>query len=429
MQLSGKTVALCVTGSIAAYKAILVARRLKQAGARVLPIMTESATKFVGEVTFSGITGERVCSNMWDPSFRGEMHIEIAKEADVVAIVPATADVLSRLAQGRADDLVTALALSARGPVICAPAMHPRMWEHPATQANVLTLAQQGRVELVGPVLGEVASGEHGVGRMAEPEDIVVRIARALGPLDLRGRHVVVSAGPTFEAWDPVRFLGNRSSGKMGHLVASRAFIRGAKVTLVSGPVALPVPPGVHRVDVESARDMQAELLRALGADLLSADALVMAAAVADYRPQVTHHEKIKTSRSTGAMDATGLNASDTIPNTSLPMVMLTENPDILAGIGEARAKGRGSRPVLVGFALETGTDDAMLEYAKKKRAEKRVDFVVANHAREALGKDDTRVWVVSENTVDAFPVMSKERVADLILDEVARRLAGSDRD
>lgn len=423
MQLSGKTVALCVTGSIAAYKAVEVARLLKKAGARVLPVMTESATKFVGEVTFSGITGERVCLDMWDPSFKGEMHVEIARAADVVAIVPATADVLARLAQGRADDLTTALALSARGPVVCAPAMHPRMWEHPATQANVMTLAQQGRVELIGPVMGEVASGERGVGRMAEPEDIVARITRAVGPADLRGRHVVVSAGPTHEAWDPVRFLGNRSSGKMGHLIAARAFARGAKVTLVSGPVALPAPSGVHRVSVESAREMQHELLRALGDDLLSADALVMAAAVADYRPQVTHHEKIKTSRS-ASLDTSGVNASDTIPNTALPMVLLAENPDILAGIGEARARGKGTRPVLVGFALETGNDESIVAYAQKKRAEKRVDFVVANHANESLGLDDTRVWLVSENTVDAFPVMSKARVADLILDELVRRLS-----
>ncbi len=422
MQLSGKTVALCVTGSIAAYKAVEVARLLRKAGARVLPVMTKSATEFVGEVTFSGITGERVSSDMWEPSFKGEMHIEIARQADVIAIVPGTADVLARLAQGRADDLVGALVLSARGPVVCAPAMHPRMWEHPATQANVLTLLQQGRVELCGPVMGEVASGERGVGRMAEPEDIVVRLARAVGPADLRGRHVVVSAGPTHEAWDPVRFLGNRSSGKMGHLIAARAFIRGAKVTLVSGPVSLPAPSGVHRISVESARDMQIELLRALGDDLLSADALVMAAAVADYRPQITHHEKIKTSRAT-SLDAGGANASDTIPSTALPMVLLAENPDILAGIGEARARAKGSRPVLVGFALETGNDESIIAYARKKRAEKRVDFVVANHANESIGKDETRVWLVSEETVDAFPVMDKARVADLILDELVRRL------
>ncbi len=422
MHLSGKTVALCVTGSIAAYKAVEVARLLKKAGARVLPVMTASAAKFVGDVTFSGITGERVASDMWDPSWKGEMHIELAQAADVIAIVPATADTLARLAQGRADDLTTALVLSARGPVLCAPAMHPRMWEHPATQANVLTLLQQGRVELFGPVMGEVASGERGVGRMAEPEDIVVRLARAVGPGDLRGRHVVVSAGPTHEAWDPVRFLGNRSSGKMGHLVAARAFIRGAKVTLVSGPVALPAPSGVHRISVESAREMQIELLRALGDDLLSADALVMAAAVADYRPQITHHEKIKTSRAT-SLDPSGANVSDTIPSTALPMVLLAENPDILAGIGEARARGKGTRPVLVGFALETGNDETIVEYARKKRAEKRVDFVVANHANESIGKDETRVWLVSEETVDAFPVMDKARVADLILDELVRRL------
>ena len=429
MPLDGKTVALCVTGSIASYKAVDVARRLKKAGARVLPIMTKSATRFIGEVTFSGITGERVHSDMWDPSFRGEMHISIADEADVIAIVPATADVIARMAQGRADDLVTALALSAKGRVVIAPAMHPRMWNHPATIANVATLTAQGRTDFVGPVNGEVASGDRGMGRMAEPEAIVAAIARAAGTGDLAGLHIVVTAGPTIEAWDPVRFLGNRSSGKMGFSVAERAYLRGARVTLIAGPVALATPPGVVRVDVESALEMQSAVKAALGPELGSADALVMAAAVADFRPSSPHTKKIKKTRVSSAAGGSA-NVSpfdgapgDTIPQSTLPVVMLTENPDILAAIGKERADRNSSAPVLVGFALETGGDEDVIAYAKKKRDEKRVDFVIANHAGESLGRDETRVFLVRAAAVERFPMLGKARVADILLDEVARTL------
>ena len=211
------TIALAVSGSIAAYKAVEVARLLLKAGARVIPVMTESARRFVGPVTLSGICGEPVRETMWDPGFAGELHVALAAECDAVLLVPATADLLARLAQGRADDLVTALALCARGPVLAAPAMHPRMWSHPATRRNVATLAQDGRVELIGPVDGEVASGDLGMGRMAEPARIAsVALARAAGRVDradLAGLRVVITAGPTVEDLDPVRFLGNRSTG------------------------------------------------------------------------------------------------------------------------------------------------------------------------------------------------------------------------
>jgi phosphopantothenoylcysteine decarboxylase/phosphopantothenate--cysteine ligase len=415
--LSGKTVALAVTGSIAAYKAVEVARLCIKAGAKVLPLMTASAQKFVGPVTLAGITGEAVATDMWDPSFSGEMHVSIAARADVIVIVPATADLLARLAQGRADDLVTATVLCARGPVLAAPAMHPRMWEHPATVRNVAELAAQGRVQLVGPVVGLVASGESGMGRMAEPAEIVGAIENALGGRsgtgtgtgtgrdlsgrDLSGRRILVTAGPTHEAIDPVRYLGNRSSGRMGFAIAERAVARGAEVTLVAGPVGLKTPAGVTRVDVESAAQMQQAVDAAMGADLAKVDALVMAAAVADFRAAEASTTKIK-------------------KDGGVPAIVLAKNPDILAAVGARRSS---KKPVLVGFALETGDDALVLAYARAKVAAKKVDFVVANAAHESLGRDTNRVAFVSADGDAPFAAGTKEDVADRILTEIARRL------
>ena len=395
--LSGRTVALGVTGSIAAYKAVEVARLLVKAGARVLPVMTASATRFVGAVTLAGISGEAVATDMWDASFAGEMHVRIAERADLVAIVPATADVLARLAHGRADDLVTALALCARGPVLAAPAMHPRMWEHPATQANVAALAAQKRVTLVGPVSGEVASGDVGMGRMVEPEAIVAAIATLLSPRDLAGLRFVVTAGPTLEDVDPVRFLGNRSSGRMGFAIAERAAARGADVTLVAGPVALATPHGVRRVDVRSAVAMRAALWQALGLDLSRADALLMAAAVADHRPAEPSASKVKKSADRLAIE-------------------LVKNPDLLAEVGAARA---GKKPVLVGFAVETERGDALVAYGRRKLFEKKVDLVVANEASDSFGRDDNRATLVSRDAAEPLPTLTKSSLADLLLDRV----------
>jgi phosphopantothenoylcysteine decarboxylase/phosphopantothenate--cysteine ligase len=392
-----------VTGSIAAYKAVELARLLVKAGAKVLPVMTASAARFVGPVTLAGITGEAVASDMWDASFAGEMHVRIAQRVEAVAIVPATADVLARLAHGRADDLVTALALCARGPVLAAPAMHPRMWEHPATQRNVAELGAQKRLTLVGPVNGEVASGESGLGRMAEPEAIAAAIAAALAPRDLAGLRVVVTAGPTLEDVDPVRFLGNRSTGKMGFAIAERAAARGAEVTLVAGPVTLPTPHGVKRVDVRGAVTMRQALWQALGVDLSRADALVMAAAVADHRPAETSATKVKK------------NGDERVT------LELVRNPDLLAEVGAARA---GAKPVLVGFALETEGGDALVAYARRKLAEKRVDVVVANEAGDSFGREDNRAMLVGAADVQPLPTMSKTALADVVLDRV-RALAG----
>lgn len=396
------TCVFAVTGSIAAYKAPMVVRELLKSGVRVLPIATRSGLELLGGQTLSGLTGERTHDRMWDHP--GEKHVELGASADVLAIVPATADVLARMAQGRADDLVTATYLCSRGPVVVAPAMHPRMWEHPATQRNVAMLAHDGRVRFVGPVHGEVASGDVGVGRLADPEDIAAAILSELGPKDLAGLRLVVTAGPTVEDMDPVRFLGNRSTGKMGFAIARRAALRGAEVTLVTGPVALPTPWGVRRVDVRGALDMQAALNDLLGTSLSGADCLVMTAAVADYRPtEVLAHKRKR----------------DHQPIT----IELVPNPDLLAEIGLARLAQSARRPVLVGFAVETADDDGLVAAARKKLENKSVDLVVANRAEESFGREDNRVALVSRDASPFVGPAPKLAVADRILDEV-RRLA-----
>jgi phosphopantothenoylcysteine decarboxylase/phosphopantothenate--cysteine ligase len=407
--LKGKTVVLGVTGSIAAYKSVEVARLLVKAGARVEAVLTHSAERFVGAVTLSGITGKAVHRDMWDPSFPGELHVSLADRADAVLVVPATADVLSRFSQGRADDLLTALVLSARGPVLAAPAMHPRMWGHPATRENVDTLARQGRVTLVGPVHGEVASGDVGLGRMADPSSIVAELERVLAEtahpspaLDLAGVRLLVTAGPTFEPIDPVRFVGNRSSGKMGFSLASAAKRRGAEVTLVAGPVSEPTPDGVTRVDVGTAAELAAAVDRVAGASVDRVDVIVMAAAVADFRVESPSDKKIKKN-----------------PGQDELVLRLVKNVDVLAGLGARR--GSPSSAVLVGFALETGSDDEILAYARKKLTEKKVDLVVANRADESLGRTTNRIALVGELGATWLPEEDKARLAEAILDEVSK--------
>ena len=399
-RLANPRVTVCVTGSVAAYKAVLLVRLLMKQGATVEVVLSRSAREFVGAATFSGLTGRRVYSDLFDPEEPGEVHVRLAKESDLIVIAPATADVLSRLGSGRADDLITALVLCAACPVLAAPAMHPSMWSHPATQRNLATLAADRQVTLVGPVVGEVASGDTGLGRMAEPEQIASHASALLAGMSLRGRHIVVSAGPTVEDLDPVRFVGNRSSGKMGFALAERAAAFGAKVTLVTGPVSLATPPGVQRVDVRSALSMRSALWQALAPDLSQADALIMTAAVADYRPAEVHSTKLK--RGTEAVQ-----------------LELLPNPDLLAEIGHAR---RDRKPVLVGFALETDTDDKVIQLARGKLAKKRVDLVVANHAAESLGRDDIRVLLVTPTDCEPLPQLSKEQAADRILAWLAAR-------
>jgi phosphopantothenoylcysteine decarboxylase/phosphopantothenate--cysteine ligase len=393
---AGPNVALLVTGGIAAFKVPLVLRELMRRGARVKVAMTSSAQRFVGPLTFGALTGEAPLVDLWDAS-GGEAHVDLARWADVLLVAPATASVLARMATGLADDVVTATLLCARGPVVVAPAMHTRMWEHAATQENVARLRARG-VSFVGPESGALASGEEGMGRMSEPEAIAAAGLAACAPRDLVGRTILVSAGPTHEAIDPVRFVGNRSSGKMGFAIAERAMQRGANVILVSGPVSLAAPAGVELVRVRSAIEMQ----RAIEARA-SVDAIVMAAAVADHRPRDVSTQKAKKN-----------DGEDTRTLT------LVRNPDILAGLGERRAAARATRPVLVGFAVET---ENLVAAARAKLEKKKVDLVVANHASVAFEGDASEVTLVDARGETPLGTLPKRETADRILDRVAALL------
>jgi phosphopantothenoylcysteine decarboxylase / phosphopantothenate---cysteine ligase len=348
--LSGRHILLGVTGGIAAYKSALLARLLVGAGAEVQVVMTPAATRFVGADTFAALTRRPVHSDLFEQS-EVVLHVRLAHEAEIAVVAPATANVLAKLVLGLADDLLTSTLLEATCPLVVAPAMHTGMWEHPATQAHIQTLAQRG-VSIVGPVSGPLAAGDEGVGRMAEPEEIFRAIVRGIGGgagTDLVGRRILVTAGPTHEPIDPVRFIGNRSTGKMGYQVAAEAAARGATVTLVAGPVALPDPAGIEVVRVETAEEMAKEVLDRIAA----VDAVVMAAAVADWRPNEAAERKLK---------------KDAGP----PKLKLQPTTDILATLGK-RKEGQ----VLVGFAAEA-SDDPEPE-GRRKLAEKNLDLLVAN--------------------------------------------------
>jgi phosphopantothenoylcysteine decarboxylase/phosphopantothenate--cysteine ligase len=394
---AGRKVALAVCGSIAAYKAAHIARLLVGAGVDVHPYMTPAATKFLGPLTLSSICGNAVMTDMFDQSYGGEVHIDMARSIDLLLVAPATAAFLARLAGGRADDLPTVLAMCTPRKIIVAPAMHTRLWTHPATQRNVATLIADGQVQLVGPVQGELASGETGHGRLAEPEAIVAAVLASFAPPDLAGLRLVVTAGPTVEDLDPVRFISNRSTGKMGFSIADRARARGAEVTLIAGPVEMATPFGVRRIDVRSAASMGAALAGVLGPDLSGADALVMAAAVADYSPVRVSATKIKKDKDRLAVE-------------------LEKTPDLIGEIGKKR---RGRSPVLVGFALETGSERKLAQYAKRKLSEKKVDLIVANDAADGLGGPDNRAVLVAAESVQRLAPMPKPDLADRILDRV----------
>jgi phosphopantothenoylcysteine decarboxylase/phosphopantothenate--cysteine ligase len=395
MALSGRKIVVGVGGGIAAFKAVELVRELMRQGANVRVTMTPSAARFVGPVTFTGITGKPPVLDLWDPSYAGEVHVELAAWADALVIAPATANLLARAASGMADDAVLATLRCADVPVLFAPAMHHRMWKSGPTQRAIQLLRSDG-AEFVGPVHGKLASGEEGMGRMSEPVDIVAKLGTMLAPgaQDLAGRTVLVSAGPTVEDLDPVRFLSNRSSGRMGYAIAERAARRGARVILVSGPVAIPAPSGCELVSVRSALELHAAVL----AERERVDAIVMTAAVADYRPAEQHTQKLK--------------KTDTLT------LELVKNPDILAELGAARA---GSRPVLVGFALETQN---VIAYARGKLEKKRIDLVVANHASDGLGGDTNVATLVHASGEDALGKLSKLQLADRIWDAVLERLA-----
>lgn len=397
-RLKGRRIILCVTGSIAAYKAVALLRLLLKYGAEVDVVLTEAAEKFVTASSFSALTGKPALRGMFDET-ASEPHIELTASADGIVVAPATADTLARLAHGLANDLVAATALAARCPVLVAPAMHPRMWSHPATQRNITLLAKQPTVALVGPVHGEVASGDVGAGRMAEPEQIVEAIAEWLTPHDLGDRHIVVTAGPTREEIDPVRFLSNRSSGKMGFSIAERAASRGARVTLIAGPVELETPRGVDRIDVKSALEMQKEMMSALGAKLDAADALVMAAAVADFRVASRSRQKIERGSENMTLE-------------------LTPNPDLLATVGIRRTS---KKPVLVGFALETLEGTQLIVRARQKLIKKQVDLIVANRS-EVLESSESTAFLVSATDCVDMGRLEKPVLADQILNFVAEK-------
>lgn len=401
--LASRRIVLGVTGGIAAYKAVYLARELVARGAEVRVVMTDAATKFIGPTTFGGLLGRAPLVDLWDPKQDGEAHVELARWGELMVIAPTTANTIAKLAHGLADDALTNTALCfGRRPLVVAPAMHAEMWDHEATVSNVRTLTSRG-VVLAGPTHGLLASGETGWGRMVEPlaiADVVTEvISRQRASRDLEGRSIVVTAGPTHEPLDPVRFLGNRSSGKMGFAVVERAIARGARVTLVRGPVALPDPVGASVVHVTTALEME----EAVGRAEVTADAIVMAAAVADYRPREVATQKLKKHGGDG-----------------VPEVSLVRNPDILAGLG-ARRSAKGSGPVLIGFAVES---ERLLEAARKKLVEKKVDLVVANDARVAFEGDDNEVTLVGPGGDDALGRLSKRDVADRILDRVVELLA-----
>lgn len=388
-------VLLCVAGGIAAYKSVVLLRELMHRGYDCRVAMTRSASEFVGAATFSGLTGQPTVTSLWDQDHAGEIHVELAQWADAVVVAPATANLLSRAAAGGADDVVLATLLCTTAPVLYAPAMHHSMWHHPATQQNIALLQERG-AHFVGPEHGELASGEHGMGRMSEPGAIADALDATLSRAhDLRGVRIVVTAGPTYEDIDPVRYIGNRSSGKMGYALAARAAARGADVTLISGPVSLSPPSNVTVVHVRSASQMH-EAVTSLTKD---ADALIMAAAVADYRPK--HRSDHKLHRD--GRDIT---------------LELVPNVDILASVGKNRPQ---NKPVLVGFSLET---DASLDRARAKLIAKHLDFIVANRAEDSLEGDTTTITLVSADDEQQVGPMPKVLAAHHILDAVAQRLA-----
>ena len=391
-ELQGKRIVLGVTGGVAAYKACVLARLLVKAGAVVDVVLTEAGARFVAPVSFQALTGRPVYTSLWDaPQANGMAHIDLTRGADAVIVAPATADFLARLAQGLADDLLATLCLARDCPLLVAPAMNRQMWEHPATRRNVAQLRADG-VTVLGPAAGEQACGEVGEGRMLEPEDLFAALCAFFQPKLLAGKRVLLSAGPTFEALDPVRGLTNISSGKMGYALARACAEAGGEVTLVSGPVCLPTPAGVARVDVTSALQMRAAVL----ARVAQADIFVAVAAVADYRPAAPAEHKIKKSGAPG----------ETLS------VELVANPDILAEVAALP-----DAPFCVGFAAESRD---LAEYAERKRVAKRLPLVVGNLVQDGMGGDTNVVTLFDAAGAHPLPSGDKLAVARAIVRHVA---------
>lgn len=401
--LEGQKLLLCVGGGIAAYKSLDLVRRLRDAGAQVQVAMTAGAQQFVTPLSFQALSGNPTRTTLWDSSAEQAMgHIELARWADRIVVAPATADLLARLAHGHADDLVTTLCLATTAPLTVCPAMNHRMWLHPATQANIALLRDRG-AQVIGPEDGPLAEGESGPGRLSEVPDIVAELAANLAPKSpaqpgrLHGMRVLISAGPTYEDLDPVRYVGNRSSGKMGYALAAAAARQGAQVTLVSGPVQLPTPAGVTRIDVRSAAQMREAVLAALPADIY-----IGAAAVADYTPRQVSPQKLKKTAGTQTLT-----------------LELVRTPDILA---EVAAQTQALK-LVVGFAAETHDVE---KYARGKLVAKHLDLIIANQvgiAGNGFESDQNAATAYWNDGQREFPGTAKTQLAEQLLDLIAERL------
>jgi phosphopantothenoylcysteine decarboxylase/phosphopantothenate--cysteine ligase len=404
---ANKRILLVIGGGIAAYKSLDLIRRLRERGAEVRCILTEGAQHFVTPLAAAALSGAKAHTELFDRDDEAEIgHIRLAREADLVVVAPATANVMARMAGGHADDLATTVLLATTLPILIAPAMNVRMWEHAATRRNLATLKNDG-VKIVGPNAGAMAEPEHGQGRMAEPLEIVAAIEALVGGVAprpaapattaatglLAGKRVLVTSGPTHEPIDPVRYIANRSSGRQGHAIARAAAEAGAAVTLVSGPVELADPPGVRTVQVETAHDMLEAVEAALPADIA-----IFAAAVADWRIATPAHHKVKKGE-------------------AAPTLILTENPDILATVARRKA---GRPQVVVGFAAET---ENVVENAKAKLAKKGCDLIVANDVTPDLGVmggEDNTVHLVTADGVETWPTLDKDEVARRLIAQLA---------
>ena len=396
--LKKKTIIIGVTGSIAAYKTAALCSMLKKTGADIHVIMTANAVKFVNPITFETLTGNKCLVDTFDRNFQYEVeHVELAKAADLFMIAPASANVIAKAAHGLADDMLTTTLLASTCPKYIAPAMNTRMYENPVTQDNLETLVKYG-FYIVEPQVGYLACGDTGAGKMAEPELLFEQIRCGLTRKDMTGQKVLVTAGPTRERIDPVRFISNHSTGKMGYALARAAAYRGAQVTLVSGPVNLDCPLSVERIDIESAAEM-AEAVKTRAAEM---DIIIKAAAVADYRPSEVSAEKVKKSDS----------------DLSIP---LTRTEDILGYLGLHRREGQ----FLCGFSMET---ENMLENSAAKLKKKNLDMIAANNLKVAgagFGTDTNVVTLITNDSVQELPLMSKDEAADAILDAIIERKTG----
>ena len=393
MELSGKRIVLGVTGGIAAYKSAELVRLLVKQGAEVHVAMTEAGTRFVTPVTFQALSGHTVFTDQWDARMTNNMpHIDLTRGADALLIAPASADFMAKLAHGLADDLLSTLTLARDCPLLLAPAMNRQMWQNPATQRNVATLRADG-VTLLGPASGEQACGETGAGRMLEAAEILADLIAFFQPKPLAGRKLLLTAGPTFEAIDPVRGITNLSSGKMGFALARAARDAGAEVTLVCGPVSQPTPRGVTRVDVVSALDMHAAVMERVA----SQDVFIGVAAVADYRPQLAAEHKLKKD------------------DGDLPPIALIRNPDILADVA-ALAKP----PLCVGFAAESRD---LAAYAEKKRKSKKIPLIVGNLIQDGFGGDDNRLVLFDAHGETPLPPGSKLELSRRLVAHIALML------